>query len=77
MIADCHEQLDTGDVQEPELGRVQPFTEAARIAFDPLTGKRCLQRREVGLIQRWCGMLHLQGGGDANKPSAMRRYKPA
>jgi hypothetical protein len=34
VISDCYEQLDTDDVQDPELGRVQSFTEAARIAID-------------------------------------------
>ena len=38
MIADCHEQLDTDDVQDPELGRVQSFLKqrgSLSIWFDP------------------------------------------
>jgi len=34
LISGCYEQLDTDDVQDPELGKVQSFTEAAGIAVD-------------------------------------------
>jgi hypothetical protein len=34
VIAGGYEQLDTYKVQDPELGRVKPFTEEAGIAFD-------------------------------------------
>lgn len=33
-ITDCHEQLDTDDVQDPEPGGVQSILEATRISFD-------------------------------------------
>ena len=34
VIVDFHEQLDPDDMQDPELGKAQPFTDAARIAID-------------------------------------------
>lgn len=34
MIADSHEQLDTDDVQDPELGKVQSIPDATRIVID-------------------------------------------
>jgi len=34
MLSDCYEQLDTDDVQDPELGGVQPFAKEQGIAFD-------------------------------------------
>jgi len=34
VLSDCYEQLDTDDVQDPELGGVQPFAEEQGIAFD-------------------------------------------
>jgi hypothetical protein len=34
VLSDCDEQLDTDDVQDPELGGVQPFAEEQGIAFD-------------------------------------------
>ena len=39
VIAGGYEQLDTYEVSDPELGRVYPFTEEARIAVDPLIGR--------------------------------------
>ncbi len=33
LVADCHEQLDTNDVQDPELFRLQPSAEAALFLF--------------------------------------------
>lgn len=33
VIAGCHEQLDTDDLQDPELGGLQPNPKAARIVI--------------------------------------------
>ena len=34
VVSGRDEQLDTDDMQDPKLGRVYPFAEAARIAID-------------------------------------------
>jgi hypothetical protein len=34
VLSDCYEQLKTDDVQDPELGEVQPLAEEMEIAFD-------------------------------------------
>jgi len=34
VVASCYEQLDTDEVQDPELGGLQFFTQATRIVID-------------------------------------------
>ena len=61
VVAGCHEHLDTDDVQDPELVRLQPSAELAWF-FRP------------GLIQRCCGKRRSLGAEGVSKPTAMRPF---